>query len=173
MGQPFVGEIRFFAGNFAPAGWALCDGSLLSIAENETLFQLIGTTYGGDGETTFALPDLRGRIPLHAGSGPGLTPRQLGESDGTETVTLTAAQMPPHAHPWHATSAPADPAAGPVGGLLAHSSSPVYAAGVGPDVSLAPQVVGAAGGSQPHENLAPYLCVSFIIALYGIFPSPT
>jgi microcystin-dependent protein len=173
MGQPFIGEIRLFAGHFAPAGWAFCDGSLLAIAENETLFQLIGTTYGGDGESTFALPDLRGRIPIHAGSGPGLTPRVLAESDGTENVTLTTPQMPPHAHAWQATSAPADPAAGPVGALLAHSSPPVYVAAPVADVSLAPQLVGAAGGSQPHENMAPYLCVSFIISLYGIFPSPT
>lgn len=173
MGQPFVGEIRFFAGSFAPAGWAFCDGSLLAIAEYETLFQLIGTTYGGDGESTFALPDLRGRIPIHAGTGAGLSTRVLGESAGTETVTLTAAQMPLHSHPWQATSTPADPSAGPVGGLLAHSSAPVYAADPVADVAMAPQAVGAAGGSQPHENLAPYLCVSFIISLYGIFPSPT
>lgn len=172
MSQPFVGEIRLFAGNFPPVGWAFCDGSVLSIAENETLFQLIGTTYGSDGQETFALPDLRGRIPIHAGSGPGLTPRTIGEPDGTESVTLTMAQMPSHAHPWQASSAPADPSAGPVGGLLAQSSSPVYVADPVSDVAMAPQGVGAAGGSQPHENLAPYLCVSFIISLYGIFPSP-
>jgi microcystin-dependent protein len=172
MAQPYVGEIRLFGGNFPPAGWALCDGSLLPIAENETLFQLIGTTYGGDGQSTFALPDLRGRIPIHVGAGPGLTSRVLGEIDGQEAVTLTPAELPAHAHAWQATGASADPAAGPVGALLADASAPIYAA-AGADLALDLQSVGAAGASQAHENMAPFLCVTFIIALYGIFPSPT
>lgn len=173
MSQPFVGEIRLFAGNFPPIGWAFCDGALLPIAENEVLFQLIGTTYGGDGQSTFALPDLRGRVPIHAGSGPGLGSRVLAESDGTETVTLTPAQMPAHSHAWQASGAAADPAAGPVGALLAQSSTPLYAAGTAPDRALAPQAVGSAGAAQPHDNMAPFLCVTFIISLYGIFPSPS
>jgi microcystin-dependent protein len=167
MAQPFVGEIRIFAGNFAPAGWMFCEGQLLPIAENETLFQLIGTTYGGDGESTFGLPDLRGRLPLHQGNG-----FILAEAGGVEQVTLTSQQMPVHAHPLLATTA-AGTAASPQNSLLAASgSSNVYRPGPGA-VALSNQTVGPTGGSQPHTNVQPYLCLDFIISLFGIFPSPT
>jgi microcystin-dependent protein len=167
MAQPYVGEIRIFAGNFAPAGWMFCQGQLLPISENETLFGLIGTTYGGDGQSTFALPDLRGRIPIHQGNG-----FILAQTGGAEEITLTAQQIPAHSHPLLASSATAasrDPVP---------NAAPAVAAGdayVGtPDlVPLSPQAVTTAGGSQPHTNLQPYLCVSFIISLFGIFPSQT
>ncbi len=172
MGTPYIGEIRMFAGNFAPAGWELCEGQLLSISENEALFTLIGTTYGGDGQSTFALPDLRGRLPVHQGSGPGVSNRVIGETGGTETVTLTTSQIPAHSHVPQAvtTTGQADPtnriwAASP-------NSAPVYAVGpVSPDAPMSNGLVGTVGGSQPHENMQPYLCVSFIISLYGIYPS--
>jgi microcystin-dependent protein len=167
MAYPFVGEIRMFAGNFAPAGWSFCDGQPLPIAENETLFQLIGTTYGGDGESTFNVPDLRGRLPLHQGNG-----FILAERRGVEQVTLTSQQMPGHTHPLLVTTA-VGTAASPQDSLLAASgSSNVYRQGPGA-VALSHQTVGPAGGSQPHTNLQPYLCVDFIISLFGIFPSPS
>ncbi len=167
MAQPYVGEIRIFAGNFAPAGWMFCAGQLLPISENETLFQLVGTTYGGDGQSTFALPDLRGRVPVHQGNG-----FILAETGGAEDVTLTVAQMPAHTHPLRATTA-AGTAASPLGSVLAASgSSNVYRAGPGA-VALSDQAVGQIGGSQPHTNVQPYLCVDFIISLFGIFPSPS
>jgi len=166
VAQPYVGEIRMFAGNFAPAGWQFCDGHLLPIAENETLFNLIGTTYGGDGQATFALPDLRGRIPLHQGAG-----FLLAETGGAETITLTLNQIPAHRHSPMASSAIANRTA-PLGMVLGSpSSADLYRAGTA-SASLAPQAVGAAGGTQPHTNLQPYLCISFIISLFGIFPSP-
>jgi microcystin-dependent protein len=167
MAQPYVGEIRMFAGNFPPAGWLFCEGQLLAISENETLFQLIGTTYGGDGQSTFALPDMRGRVPLHFGNG-----SVLAETGGAEQVTLTTQQIPVHAHPFLAS---ADQASSPNPGahLLAEtvSTTPYFAAA--PFVPLAPQSISGAGGSQPHTNMQPYLCVDFIISLFGIFPSPT
>lgn len=173
MPTPFVGEIRLFAGNFAPAGWAFCDGSLMSIAENEVLFVLIGTTYGGDGQSTFALPDLRGRVPLHMGQGPGLSNRVVGQSGGEELVTLTASQMPGHRHALRASTAAASGSAGVAGGLLATpASTRLYgttAAGAG--ATMAASAVAVAGGSQPHENRAPSLGLNFIIALFGVFPS--
>jgi microcystin-dependent protein len=172
MAQPYVGEIRIFAGNFAPAGWLFCEGQELPISENETLFQLIGTTYGGDGESTFMLPDLRGRIPIHQGAAPGLQNYVLGESGGTEEVTLTTQQIPGHSHALLASTAVGS-AASPQGSVLAASgSSNVYRQGPA-SVALSGQTVGPAGGSQPHTNLQPYLCVDFIISLFGIFPSPT
>lgn len=169
MSNPYVGEIRMFGGNFAPAGWMFCEGQLLPISENETLFNLIGTTYGGDGQSTFALPDLRGRLPIHQGNG-----FILAQTGGTEEVTLTVQQIPGHSHPALCSgdtasgaspantvlAAPADVNTlpfgtdAPVGALVASSISPV-------------------GGSQPHTNFQPYLCISFIISLFGIFPSPT
>lgn len=169
MAQPYVGEIRMFAGNFAPAGWMFCEGQLLPISENETLFQLIGTTYGGDGESTFALPDLRGRIPIHQGNG-----FILAETGGAEEITLTAAQIPAHSHPLLASTDTAS-AVAPAGALLASTnvSKRVYAAGSSPVSALAPQTMSPTGGSQPHTNFQPYLCVDFIISLFGIFPSPT
>jgi microcystin-dependent protein len=165
MAEPFIGEIRMFAGNFAPQGWALCDGQLLSIAENDTLFALIGTTYGGDGQSTFALPDLRGRIPIHAGNN-----HTLGEWAGAETLTLLAAQMPPHSHTLLAANVPAD-RRGPKGALFAQTEDPLYAPPAGLSTNWDGAAVGAAGGNQPHENLQPFRCVNFIIALFGIFPS--
>jgi Microcystin-dependent protein len=166
MAQPYVGEIRMFGGNFAPAGWLFCDGSLVSIAEYETLFQLIGTTYGGDGETTFAVPDLRGRLPLHQGGG-----FILGETGGVEDVTLTVNQIPAHGHPFLASEAAAS-ALSPLGNVTGEASKRFY---VAPSTTtpMAANMVGPVGGSQPHTNFQPYLCISFIISPFGIFPSPT
>lgn len=169
MSNPYVGEIRLFAGNFAPAGWMLCQGQLLSIAENEVLFQLIGTTYGGDGQSTFALPDLRGRVPVHQGQGPGLSPRTLGETGGTETITLLGGQLPAHTHALHASTAAATGTA-PGGALLAATSVASYDPGAAA-TAMAAGAVGSAGGTQPHDNMAPTLVVSHIISLFGIFPS--
>jgi microcystin-dependent protein len=167
MAQPYVGEIRMFAGNFAIAGWMFCEGQLLPISENETLFQLIGTTYGGDGQSTFGLPDLRGRIPIHQGNG-----FTLAESGGVETVTLTVAQMASHTHPMLATtsiandSSPSPNVLAQTGTFDGYQSSP-------PTIPMAAQAVSTVGGSQPHNNFQPYLCVNFIISLFGIFPSQT
>lgn len=173
MAQPYVGEIRMFAGNFAPAGWMFCEGQLLPISENETLFQLIGTTYGGDGESTFALPDLRGRIPIHQGTGPDGTTYQLAEAAGTEEVTLTIQQTPVHTHGLIASTAAAT-AETPAGNLTGQPSVAIYNSGEeGSLQAMAPSSVLATGGSQPHSNYQPYLCVDFIISLFGIFPSPT
>ena len=167
MAQPYVGEIRIFAGNFAPAGWMFCEGQLLPISENETLFQLIGTTYGGDGQETFALPDLRGRLPVHQGNG-----FILAESGGAEEITLTANQIPAHSHPLLAANTLGnDP--NPQSNLLAESSIvSMYQSGAA-NAAMAPASVSSVGGSQPHTNFQPYLCVNFIISLFGIFPSPT
>lgn len=169
MAQPYVGEIRMFAGNFAPAGWMFCEGQLLPISENETLFQLIGTTYGGDGESTFALPDLRGRLPLHQGNG-----FILAETGGVEEVTLTVSQIPAHSHPYLASNDQST-AISPQGNLagVTNVSKKVYANPASPLSLMAPQSIGQTGGSQPHNNFQPYLCVDFIISLFGIFPSPT
>ncbi|MBK8069331.1 MAG: phage tail protein [Rhodanobacteraceae bacterium] len=167
MGQPYVGEIRMFAGNFAPSGWMFCDGQLLSISEYETLFNLIGTTYGGDGQETFALPDLRGRIPFHFGNG-----FILGVTGGAESVTLTTAQIPAHSHPLLANSQTAtETIASPK--LVPSSPSVQMYASRTPFVAMSPTNIGSVGGAQPHENRPPYLAVSFIISLFGIFPSPT
>lgn len=167
MAQPYVGEIRMFAGNFQPAGWMFCEGQLLPISEYETLFNLIGTTYGGDGQSTFALPDLRGRIPLHQGNGV-----VLAETGGVEEVTLTVSQIPAHSHPMLA-SADQTTVANVTGNVLGAplTATPFFAAA--PALGLAPQAVTSVGGSQPHTNFQPYLCVDFIISLFGIFPSPT
>lgn len=167
MAQPYVGEIRMFAGNFAPAGWMFCDGSLLPISENETLFQLIGTTYGGDGQSTFALPDLRGRLPLHMGNG-----FLLAETGGAEEITLTVNQIPAHTHPLLASTS-GGTLASPGNNLLAESVTlnPYIQDQANSNMNVA--AVSAVGGSQPHTNFQPYLCVSFIISLFGIFPSPT
>jgi microcystin-dependent protein len=169
MAQPYVGEIRMFAGNFAPAGWMFCEGQLLPISENETLFQLIGTTYGGDGQSTFALPDLRGRIPIHQGNN-----FILAETGGAEEITLTVQQIPAHSHPMLCTGNLAG-GTSPTGQLLALTqAATVTPYGTdAPLVALSPQSVSSTGGSQPHTNFQPYLCVDFIISLFGIFPSPT
>lgn len=171
MSQPYVGEIRLFAGNFAPVNWALCQGQLVAISENEVLFNLIGTTYGGDGQNTFALPDLRGRVPVHQGQGQGLSPRTMGELVGTESVTLTTGQLPAHTHPLRASTAAATVTT-PAGALLGATTVASY--GPGPATTpMAAGAIGPAGGAQPHENMAPTLTVNYIISLFGIFPSPT
>jgi microcystin-dependent protein len=170
MAQPYVGEIRMFAGNFAPAGWMFCEGQLLPISENETLFQLLGTTYGGDGESTFALPDLRGRIPIHQGNG-----FILAETGGAEEITLTIQQIPAHSHQMLATSNQAGitvPSNTSLPGVATTSAISPYGSDA-PKGTLSPSTVGPVGGSQPHTNFQPYLCVDFIISLFGIFPSPT
>ncbi len=167
MGQPYVGEIRIFAGNFAPAGWNFCDGSLLSIAENETLFNLIGTTYGGDGQDTFAVPDLRGRVPLHMGSG-----FAIGQAAGVEQVTVGINQMPSHSHPFVA-SQDAGTQPTPVGFMTAASNVTMIYKATAPTGALAPNAAGPAGGNQPHENMQPFIVINYIISLFGIFPSPT
>jgi microcystin-dependent protein len=168
MAQPYVGEIRMFAGNFAPAGWMFCEGQLLPISENETLFQLIGTTYGGDGETTFALPDLRGRLPLHQGSG-----FVLAQTGGAEEITLTVNQLPAHTHAFVAVGGATGNQINPAGNLPAQSFNIAPYINDAPSANFNASAVGAAGGSQPHENFQPYLCIDFIISLFGIFPSQT
>jgi microcystin-dependent protein len=170
MSQPYVGEIRMFAGNFAPAGWMFCEGQLLPISEYETLFNLIGTTYGGDGQSTFALPDLRGRLPIHQGNG-----FTLAETGGAETITLTVQQIPAHSHPVAAATT-GQQLAPDANSTTAQSASTqtntrIYNANA-PNVQLNGQI-GLTGGSQPHNNFQPYLCVDFIISLFGVFPSQT
>jgi microcystin-dependent protein len=169
MAQPYVGEIRIFAGNFAPAGWMFCEGQLLPISENETLFNLIGTTYGGDGQSTFALPDLRGRLPIHQGNG-----FTLAETGGVEEVTLNVNQIAIHTHALLASSDNATGNAAANNLLAATTGAAVSAYGTDtPLITISPQVIGPTGGSQPHTNFQPYLCVDFIISLFGIYPSPT
>jgi microcystin-dependent protein len=169
MSQPYVGEIRMFAGNFAPAGWMFCEGQLLPIAEYETLYNLIGTTYGGDGQSTFALPDLRGRLPIHQGAG-----FTLAENGGVEQVTLTVNQIPGHTHPFLASGnqASSNSPANQVPAITQASTITPYGTDA-PQVQLSPSSVGSVGGSQPHDNFQPYLCVDFIISLFGVFPSQT
>jgi microcystin-dependent protein len=156
-----------FAGNFAPAGWMFCEGQLLPISENETLFQLIGTTYGGDGESTFALPDLRGRVPLHQGNG-----MILAETGGVEEVTLTVSQIPAHSHPYLASADVGDQI-NLAGAHLSNSNGVIPYIEDPPSTNMNAQDIGSTGGSQPHTNFQPYLCIDFIISLFGIFPSPT
>jgi microcystin-dependent protein len=166
MSQPYIGEIRMFAGNFAPAGWMFCEGQLLPIVDYETLFNLIGTTYGGDGQSTFALPDLRGRLPLHQGSG-----FTLAETGGVETVTLTTQQIPAHSH--IVTAAGSGTATtSPSGGSLADGLAVIYERATGNEATMG-TALGPTGGSQPHSNFQPYLCVDFIISMFGVFPSQT
>lgn len=169
MAQPYVGEIRMFAGNFAPAGWMFCEGQILPISENETLFNLIGTTYGGDGQNTFGLPDLRGRLPIHFGNG-----FTLAEQGGVETVTLTVPQIPAHTHAFLASTNTAASSSPTNQVPAATQSATITAYGTdAPLVALLPSSVSSIGGSQPHTNFQPYLCVDFIISLFGIFPSQT
>ncbi|MEA3015611.1 MAG: hypothetical protein QOI38_333 [Sphingomonadales bacterium] len=167
MAQPYVGEIRMFAGNFAPAGWMFCEGQLLPISENETLFQLIGTTYGGDGQETFALPDLRGRLPLHQGNG-----FILAETGGAEEITLTVNQIPAHTHALLASTGTAASST-PGNNIAAATQAATYFNLLDNPANMSAQSIGPVGGSQPHTNFQPYLCVDFIISLFGIFPSPT
>jgi microcystin-dependent protein len=167
MAQPYVGEIRMFAGNFAPAGWMFCEGQSLPISEYETLFQLIGTTYGGDGQSTFDLPDLRGRIPIHQGNG-----FLLAETGGSEEITLTTAQTPVHTHAFLAVGQQGN-LNSPQNNMMAGGVQVDLYREAAPTVALNPVAVGPVGGSQPHTNFQPYLCIDFIISLFGIFPSPT
>ena len=167
MSQPYVGEIRMFAGNFAPAGWMFCEGQLLPISEFDTLFNLIGTTYGGDGQSTFALPDLRGRVPMHQGNG-----FVIAQTGGVESVTLTINQIPNHTHPLLVPGSQAN-LPNPQGNFLGDGGgtfTPYHAAGA---IAMNNTSLASVGGSQPHDNFQPYLCVDFIISLFGVFPSPT
>lgn len=169
--EAFIGEIRMFAGNFAPRDWAFCDGQLLSIAQNTALFSLLGTTYGGDGVSTFRLPDLRGRVAMHPGSGPGLTPRTQGEIGGSETNTLTVAQMPPHNHTVNASTADGDqniPTNTIPGNTKALDKEYVS---TGANTTMSPSMIGVTGQGQPVNNIQPYGTVNYIICLYGIYPS--
>jgi microcystin-dependent protein len=168
VAQPYVGEVRIFAGNFAPAGWMFCEGQLLPISDYETLFNLIGTTYGGDGQSTFGLPDLRGRLPMHMGNG-----FTLAETGGVESVTLTVSQIPAHSHSLLATSANGT-SPNPGGNVLAQPAATIQPYTVEPaTLNMNAGAIGPVGGSQPHDNFQPYLCVDFIISLFGIYPSPT
>jgi len=165
MGQAYIGEIRMFGGNFAPRGWALCQGQLIPISENDALFNLIGTTYGGDGQNTFALPNLSSRVPLH--QGPGFT---LGQAGGEESVTLTVNQIPGHSHVPQCDSTN-NSSNTPLGSVWAGTSALKQFSVVAPNVAMAPQALSTTGGSQPHDNMIPFLAINFIISLFGIFPT--
>jgi microcystin-dependent protein len=169
MSQPFIGEIRMFGGNFAPAGWAFCDGQLMPISQNDAMFTLIGTTYGGDGQETFALPNLQSRLPMHAGNG-----FVLAEQGGTESVTLTTQQIPIHTHAFLCdANNGAQPT--PLNNFPAGTPQQLYVdpSGLPANGQLAPNSIAPTGGSQPHDNMSPYLVISFIISLFGIFPQQT
>jgi len=167
MAQPYIGEIRMFAGNFAIAGWAFCNGQLLAISENETLFQLIGTTYGGDGQETFALPDLQSRVPIHFGNG-----FILAETGGVETVTLTVAQIPAHTHAFLGSTDIAN-TPNPASSVLARSGQVNMFLNSDASVAMNSNEITPVGGSQPHDNIQPYGCLNYIISLFGIFPPPS
>lgn len=170
MGEPFIGEIRMFGGNFAPAGWAFCNGATIPISENDALFTLIGTTYGGDGQETFALPDLQGRIPIHAGQGPGISQNyQLGEKGGVESIALTSQQLPVHNHLFQASMAAAN-SQSPTNQILAQSAQRAIYYEATTTTNLAPNALSPDGGGQPHENMMPFTCITFIISLFGVFP---
>ncbi len=169
MSDPYIGEIRMFGGNFAPNGWLLCQGQLVSISDYDTLFNLIGTTYGGDGQETFALPNLASRIPVHMGSAPFGT-YVLGQTGGAESVTLLSQQLPVHTHTAVASSSAASQT-GPGGNYWSSWTSPSYST-TAPNVPMHPQALAPAGGNQPHDNMSPYLAINFIISMYGIYPSP-
>ncbi|HVF71464.1 MAG TPA: tail fiber protein [Chthoniobacterales bacterium] len=173
MAQPYVGEIRMFGGNFAPSGWMFCEGQLLPISENETLFQLIGTTYGGDGESTFSLPNLQSRVPIHMGAGKNGVTYQLAEAAGTEQETLTVQQIAAHTHPLTASTGDGT-TPNPQGNVLAQTPTGIFPYFEDtPGTNMNASAIAPAGGSQPHENCQPFLCVNYIISLFGIFPSPT
>lgn len=174
MSDPFVAEIRIFTGNFAPIGWALCNGQLLPISQNTALFSLLGTTYGGDGKSTFGLPNLQGSAPLQPGQGPGLSLYVLGEVGGEQTVTLLDSEMPAHTHTAQAYVGAGGQ--GPAGNAWSDPNQrgiSAYAPSSGSNVTMSPQGISIAGGSQPHNNMMPYLGLTFIIALQGIFPPRT
>lgn len=167
MSSPYIGEIRLFAGNFAPVGWQFCDGSLLPISENDTLFNLIGTTYGGDGQSTFAVPDLRSRVPIHQGTG-----FALAQAAGEETVTLTVNQIPSHTHAAGGNDTTTNSSTSPANNLWRNWQDNQFAA---PPANTTMNVgaIAAAGGSQPHDNMLPFVAINYIISLFGIYPSPT
>lgn len=173
--EPLIGQIIMFGGNFAPRGWAFCDGQALAIAEHEALYAILGTTYGGDGRTTFRLPDLRGRVPMHAGQAPGLTARTLGDRAGAETVALTAAQLPEHRHELLVSGANADTdnpdqASLGVSSIYVTSADGTHRQRAEPKTALNSKTIGLTGGSAPHDNMQPSLCVHYIIAVQGTFP---
>jgi microcystin-dependent protein len=172
MGQPYVGEIRMFAGNFPPNGWMFCQGQTLPISENDVLFQLIGTTYGGDGEETFNLPGLASRTPLHMGTGPSGTTYQIGEAAGVEQVTLSVQQIPGHTHPFTASNS-VSAETNPTGNMISQSTQATIYISDQPNVAMQANMVGPAGGNQPHLNMQPFLCINYIISLFGVFPSQT
>jgi microcystin-dependent protein len=170
MAEPFIGEIRMFAGTFAPRGWAFCDGQLLAVAQNDALFSLLGTIYGGDGRTTFGLPDLRGRVPVHQGQGPGLSPYNIGSHGGQETVTLTTPTLAPHTHvPRGASVAGGSP--DPAGKVWAASPDVQWFSDEGPNEQMLPGLMSDSQGGQAHPNMAPFAGIHFIIALVGLYPS--
>jgi len=172
MAEPYIGIIVLFGFNFPPRGYAKCDGQLLSIAQNTALFSLLGTTFGGDGQVTFGLPDLRGRAPIHQGQGPGLTNRTMGELSGSETVTLTSSQMPTHSHTVNALSTNGNLKA-PGSNIFANvqgTATNIYSAAAA-DTNMKTTMINITGGSQPHENMQPYLVINFCIALEGVYPS--
>jgi microcystin-dependent protein len=170
VSDPFLGEIKIVGFNFAPRGYAQCNGQILPIAQNTALFSLLGTTYGGNGQTTFALPDLRSRVPVHVGQGPGLSPYDLGQTGGSETVTLTAGQLAPHNHTVNSsTTATSKNPSNNVPAVTGAGSS--YAETPTPGTTMNPGMVTGGGGGQSHDNLQPYLCINFVIALEGIYPS--
>jgi microcystin-dependent protein len=174
MADPFVAEIRIYPFNFAPKGWAFCDGQLLPLSQNTALFSLLGTTYGGNGKSNFALPDLQGRSPMQPGQGPGLSLHDLGETGGSETVSLLESEIPAHAHALNSQGAPGDTAT-PVGNAYARTigATPYQPPAGSPLVAMAPEALTPAGGDQPHNNMMPYLTFNFCIALQGVFPPRT
>lgn len=170
MSDPFIGEVRMFGGTFAPAGWAICNGALQPISENDALFVLLGTTYGGDGEETFALPDLQGRVPMHNGQGPGISSTYvLGEQGGVESVTLSTQQIPIHTHAWVATTSPGQGTA-PADQILAANPTFLLYRPSSPTSPMNAGCITPVGGSQPHDNMQPYITINYIISLFGIFP---
>ncbi len=171
MSEPFIAEIRIFAGNFAPRSWAFCNGQLLPISQNTALFSLIGTTYGGDGRSTTALPNLQGRAAMHPGRGPGLTIRRLGQTGGAETITLSEAQMPSHSHGWQGVVNPANDDE-PADKFVARATGMgAYTDNTNANVSMNQNTLSSTGGNQPHNNMQPLIAINFIIALQGLYPS--